>query len=93
VGSAIRRESVQIVLAFLAGVLLSLGLLGGREVAGLWRPAVLPVALLLVVRALVGMARLGRAEWRRDRTGARPYLAVVLRSVIAYLLVVIALAP
>jgi len=83
---------VQILLAVVIGVLLAVGLLGRDVGVGAWRVAVLPVALLLVARALVGLVALGRSEWRREPTGARAYLAVVLRFVVAYLMVVAAVA-
>ena len=86
----LRREPVHILAALAVGALLSLVLLGGRTGIGLWRPAVLPVALLLVVRGIAGLIGLGRAEWRRERTEARAYLASVIRLVLAYLLVVAA---
>jgi hypothetical protein len=79
-------------LAMFTGVLLAVGLLGRETGVGLWRAAVLPVALLLVARALIRLLALGRAEWRRERTGARAYLAVVLRFVVAYLMVVAAIS-
>jgi hypothetical protein len=88
----LRQEPVQVLIAVAAGVLLSTVLVGARAGVALWRLAILPVALLFVVRGIVGLIGLGRSEWRRERTGARAYLAVVLRFVLAYLLVVAAVA-
>jgi hypothetical protein len=92
VGPLLRREPVQVLLALATGVLLSVVLLGAGAGVALWRLAVLPVALLFVVRGIGGLIGLGRSEWRRERTGLRAYLVVVLRFVLAYLLVVAAVA-
>jgi hypothetical protein len=86
----LRGEPVQVLLALVAGSVLAVGLVGASGGTELWRVAVLPVALLLVVRALVRLVGLGLAEWYRERTAVRAYLAVVLRFVVAYLIVVAA---
>ena len=87
---SLRRESVQVVVALVIGALLALALLQGVGASIAWRLAVLPLALLLVVRGLIGLVGLGRAEWRRDRPRRRAYVAVLLRFTIAYVIVVAA---
>jgi hypothetical protein len=82
-----RSEPAQLGIGFGLGLVLALVLLGGLAVPGIWRVVVLPVALVLVVRALAGLVAIGRAEWRRERVGIRGYGLVVLRFGIAYLLV------
>jgi hypothetical protein len=86
----LRREPLQLVAALALGSVLAAVLLGGAGVGAVWRVVVLPVALLLIVRGLIELVKLGRAEWRREVTGVRAYLAVIARFVIAYFLVVAA---
>ena len=85
-----RSEAVQLGAALVAGVLLATILLGGLGSDERWRIVVLPVALLLVTRALIALAGIARAEWRRDRTGLRAYVGVVARFAIAYVIVALA---
>lgn len=87
---ALRREPVQLVIAFALGALLAVVLLGGIGSEEVWRVVVLPVALLLIARGLHRLVRLGRAEWRRERTDLRAYFGVGLRFIAAYVIVVAA---
>ena len=88
--SWLRSEPLQLASALVLGVVLAVTLLGGIAQDEVWRVAILPVAFLLIVRALVRLVELGRAEWRRERTAVRAYLGVVARFVLAYLIVVTA---
>ncbi len=83
-------EAAQYAIALALGLVVAMALLGGIGQRETWRVIVLPVALLLIIRALLRLLQLGRAEWRRERTAARSYLGVVARFVLAYLIVVAA---
>ena len=87
-----RSEAVQLVIALASGFAVATALLGGIGSDELWRLVVLPVALLLIVHGLLRLITLGRAEFRREPSGARAYLGVVARFVTAYLIVAAASA-
>jgi hypothetical protein len=89
--SVLRSETVQVLIALGLGAVLAVVLFGDLTGQRQWRLIVLPVALLLVIRGLVGLLLIGRAEWRREPTGARNYLLVVLRFAGAYVVVAAAM--
>jgi hypothetical protein len=73
-----------------AGVLLARALLPGVAWSSLWRVAVLPVALTLVIAGLLSLVRLGMLERRRPRPSREEYLKAAGALIAAFVLVVVA---
>jgi len=70
----------------LLGVGLTWALVGTLTFPLAWRSAALSASLSLVIRALLMLVRIGRAEWRSERPPTRAYLPILARFAVAFLL-------
>jgi hypothetical protein len=68
------------------GALVTVLLVGVTTAALVWRSAALASGLSLVVRALMLLIAVGRAEWRREGPSIRVYLRVGARFAVAFVL-------
>ena len=84
------RPAWLIVVSGAVGMLLARALLPGVAWSSLWRVAVLPVALALVIAGLLALVRLGMLERRHPRPSRREYLRATGALVVAFMLVVAA---
>jgi hypothetical protein len=85
--AGLTRQEVQVHLgAAVVGTLLTWALVGVLTVPLAWRSAALAAGITIVVRALLLLAALGRAEWRREGPPARAYLRVAARFGVAFVL-------